>query len=383
MAKIDYTKVPKQLIYIEKDDVDDFLEDSSDSLEHIFLERLTNRSFIKKGENAYEYVLAIFNNAAYICTLIKMEKHPSLFLNKYFDLAVRGNRDILWNNHILPATMALVCNWLHYYEHYNTEAGIIKNIRDNFQDWDKKGAPEGKDDFFYLLLTQNFHPILSRNIQFTPRDIRDEEIDDVDIGLGVDYAVEAIKKLPCKEDKLRILEGTIEQLEDREEIDPGCNSYGFNNLRIINILSDVKDEVMNEPEVISADIKEKKPTQDVHATEIEGLRKQLAHLGQELQEARIAIEQKEEKIKDLQEKEKGLTREQAPIFVYAMAKHMAFTFKNKKAELAPLIHDLFGWGTSSMEKRLCEGYSSTDKEAVAKLFDSLCPSFAQQIRDLK
>lgn len=93
------------------------------------------------------------------------------------------------------------------------------------------------------------------------------------------------------------------------------------------------------------------------------------------------IAKQEEIIQDLQNKAKGLTREQAPLFVHALATYLKFNFTNKKASLAPLTNKLFGWGVSSMEKRLTEGYSTADRNYVADLFKELKPEFAEHIKN--
>ena len=95
----------------------------------------------------------IFNNARYITTLICSENHPQHYLRKYLKIAENNSRDIIMCNHAMPATMALVVNYL---LHYNGEiyygSKIVKAIIENFKDWDAMGVPAGKKDFYDLLV---------------------------------------------------------------------------------------------------------------------------------------------------------------------------------------------------------------------------------------
>ena len=91
---MDYTKVPRKLIWADRNNIDDFFVDDSGSLDNIMFERI-GRSMICNWSNAAEYVLEMYNNAYYITTLILMEKHPILYFSSYNDFHV-GRR---WKQH--------------------------------------------------------------------------------------------------------------------------------------------------------------------------------------------------------------------------------------------------------------------------------------------
>lgn len=88
-----------------------------------------------------------------------------------------------------------------------------------------------------------------------------------------------------------------------------------------------------------------------------------------------------ETVSDCKEKVKGLSREQAALFVLSMARTYGFHVSNKKEQLAPVIHELFGWGVASAGKRLCEGFNAEDVETVAKIFEELAPKLVKTIRN--
>jgi hypothetical protein len=70
-----------------KQDLYDFLgEESYDSMERHFFNRLIKRPFIEDTDKAPEYVLRIFNDATYLCTLIYFELQPALYLKKYINI---------------------------------------------------------------------------------------------------------------------------------------------------------------------------------------------------------------------------------------------------------------------------------------------------------
>ena len=155
---MDYTIVFRQLIYKDREDIDDFPVDETDNtdfltMESVFMEKLEARRFIKDNFNAPELILMIFNNARYITTLIYSENHPQHYLHKYLKIAENDSRDIIMCNHAMPATMALVVNYLlHYLGESFFGSKIVKAIIENFNDWDTKGASEGKQDFYDLLI---------------------------------------------------------------------------------------------------------------------------------------------------------------------------------------------------------------------------------------
>lgn len=137
---MDYTTVYRPLIYKDREDIDDFPVDETDdtnylTMESVFMNKLEERPFIKDSYNAPELLLMIFNNARYITTLIFSENHPQHYLRKYLRIAENNSRDTVFCNHAMPATMALVVNYLlHYHGELFYGSKIVKAIIDNFKD---------------------------------------------------------------------------------------------------------------------------------------------------------------------------------------------------------------------------------------------------------
>lgn len=158
---MDYTKVPRPLIYRDRSEVSDFLDGSFGSigLNKDFYDNLLERPFIDRVDDAAAVVLDIFNNAYYIATLIGMTLLPELDLKKYLEISHNGHdKSIEWVNHVSPATMALVWNLLQCFKNDSASKRIIKKISAFYKDWDLLGSPEGKEEFHSLLRNYKYEP---------------------------------------------------------------------------------------------------------------------------------------------------------------------------------------------------------------------------------
>jgi hypothetical protein len=201
---MDYTTIYRPLVYKDREDIDDFPVDETDNIDYltmeaVFMEKLEARPFIKESYNAPELILMIFNNARYITTLICSENHPQHYLHKYLKIAENDRRLVIMCNHTMPATMALVVNYLLHYEgefYYGSK--IVKAIIENFKDWDTKGASEGKQDFYDLLIDRtsetDSYSRWTTDGNFERRDIRtvitDYSIDSIEfMGSATNYII--------------------------------------------------------------------------------------------------------------------------------------------------------------------------------------------------
>ena len=201
---MDYTKIPRYLIYKDRRDIDEFPVRSRfdyQFMEEVYLEALEQRPFIKDAYEAPELILSIFNNARYITTLICMESHPNHYFRKYLEKAGSNDRNIVIANHAMPATMALVKNYLcHYMPNFYDGSKIVEDISNNFNSkaW-KEYTHGGQEDFNKLAIEHIVeHPGWLSDPNFEPRDIR-EVVDDIfltaqDISENIDYIMESLKR---------------------------------------------------------------------------------------------------------------------------------------------------------------------------------------------
>jgi len=201
---MDYTKLPRHLIYKDRKDIDDFPVNSKfdyQFMEEAFLKLLESRPFIKELYEASEMILNIFNNARYITTLICLENHPNHYFRKYLRIAGSDDRSITIANHAMPATMALVKNYLcHYMPNLYNGSKIVEDITNNFNTvaW-KEDTHGGFDDFNKLVISNEVIPAgrLS-DPNFEPRDIReivnDPFVTERDISENIDFIMDSLEK---------------------------------------------------------------------------------------------------------------------------------------------------------------------------------------------
>ena len=204
MKVMDYTKLPRYFIYNDRKDIDEFPVSSGfdfQFMEEAYLGLLEQRPFIKDSYEASELILKIFNNARYITTLICLEKHPNHFFRKYLRIAGSDDHNIIIANHAMPATMALVINYLcHYMPNLYSDSKIVEDITNNFNTYAwKEQTHDGYDDFDKLIISKTIiHSRWLSDPNFEPRDIR-EVINNYlitarDISENIDYIMESLKK---------------------------------------------------------------------------------------------------------------------------------------------------------------------------------------------
>lgn len=89
------------------------------------------------------------------------------------------------------------------------------------------------------------------------------------------------------------------------------------------------------------------------------------------------LEDLREQVEQFRNKEKGtslgLNQAQAALFGLSLAKTFGFKYSNKKKELAPLLHKLFGWGEAKLAYYLSCPCENEERDELANLFKDLCP----------
>ena len=331
---MDYTKIHRELIYKDRRDLDDFPVDEGfdfQSMEEVFLDALENRPFIKESENAPELILKIFNNARYITTLILLENHPNHYLLKYLRIAAEDYRSLIISNHVMPATMALVWNYLfHYFTCYNNSK-IVDIITDNFNkdDW-KYETNGGQDDFFKLLIkTASSHPRWLTDSNFDPRDIKSVVVEEIFlfdefITKDIDYVISQIfgtlddKDIP---DVLRIVENRIDQYKRYESDDNVIyfeTAYAYSKLKEAYYHCGMKwdketstqnetdsenkfdkEQITQQPAVDSSEIEAQLAAAQDHIRDLESKNKELMDFRQEIEELKGLTENKKLGIDEL------------------------------------------------------------------------------------
>ena len=149
-------RVSRSIFYTEKKHMHFFLGDG-DTIEHEFNNKLLGRPFLGELKNNADNILRLFNNACYICTCAFYDDYPPNFLDEYVEMAIDSHDEPVWTNHMVPATMALIVNWLGSEEcqKISVERGRRKEIEElcgRIRVSIEKRS-EGKEDF-QVLTTQ-------------------------------------------------------------------------------------------------------------------------------------------------------------------------------------------------------------------------------------
>lgn len=106
-------------------------------------------------------------------------------------------------------------------------------------------------------------------------------------------------------------------------------------------------------------------------------------LEKENEELKAQIADLEEQLAEVKNKEKGISlginQAQAALFGLSLANAFEFSYSNKKKELAPMLHDLFGWGQAKLASYLSTPCEKEEKEELANIFKDLCPRLYKTI----
>ena len=86
---MDYTKVPRVLVYKERENLNDFGVKNRGTINHELFVNL--REHYMAAERQKELMLRCFNNAYYICTLIPLEDFPDMQVAEYEQLLMKDD----------------------------------------------------------------------------------------------------------------------------------------------------------------------------------------------------------------------------------------------------------------------------------------------------
>lgn len=95
------------------------------------------------------------------------------------------------------------------------------------------------------------------------------------------------------------------------------------------------------------------------------------------------LEEKGEQIEMVMNKEKGISlginQAQTALFGLSLANVFGFNYSNKKNDLAPVLHKLFGWGEAKIKFYLSTPCTNVERDELAELFKDLCPRLSATI----
>ena len=106
---MDYTDIPRSLIYKDRASLNDFGVRALGTLNYLLFSHLKEMSLMCV-EGATDIALRCFNNAYYICTLIQLEDFPELRVADYEKKLLKEKMPFLED--ICATSMAMVCELL-------------------------------------------------------------------------------------------------------------------------------------------------------------------------------------------------------------------------------------------------------------------------------
>lgn len=407
---MDYTSVPRSIFYKEKTDLEIFTMDrSKNSLEYQFYLKLKQQLFIANSEEAHEYVLQILNNACYICSLIYLEFHPSLYFSKYMKIASlgyeRGNIVFfsgIINNDIKAATMALVYNWLNtdwFEEEKDSLDGNVEEIceiKENII----KCFDEG-DLFDINLYTRIiFRSLVMKKGLYSPnllkpnyifwRDI-DEVIEDhnvpiEDIVKGIDYICSYFCNFDEDEGHDRnMLSKALNRIEN--EAVESENLSHFQKEHALETVKSKLQELGHLPEENSKDATTPIVDKSVHNyyisnnndAELEQLRKERDEWKRKYEEAiEEGLNKEAEEAFNSRNGKPCFTSKQMGLLMYAVG-CLTETPSPGKTTIGEVVERISGYSETTLNQNN-RTFSQKDKEAVAAAIESKFPKLAAKVK---
>lgn len=229
----DYWNVPRELIYRERENLNDFGVKDSHSLNGRLFQLLSEQFLSANGADTL--LLQCFNNAYYLCTIILLEDLPHLKVDKYEENLLKMK--VQWNRDACAASFAMAYEMLQLCEpKYQKDSLLLKAIHHRFRynEWNGIVAAET----FYKLIdkVEKGGIFLSKN-EFTPRNIVEiiEDVGDSKPYLLVQNVEYICERLACIDDPQRRifgadlaiahLKGFLQETYEDYSYDPKTKSF--------------------------------------------------------------------------------------------------------------------------------------------------------------
>lgn len=222
---MDYTQIPRALIYKDRTDLKDFGVHIPGTMNYLLFSNL--KDLFKATDRAKELILRCFNNAYYICTIIPFEDFPETQVAEYEKLLLKG--DPYDCDEICAVSMAMVCKLLPASDArwIPDNNDLTKQIHYRFThyQWMHSGA---RNSFEFMEEKHNTdEPILSPS-EFAPRDIIEviENIGVIDLQVYADYICERLVLLKDQRQRMYGADMAIARIKDYQR--EFCEDSGYN-----------------------------------------------------------------------------------------------------------------------------------------------------------
>ena len=415
---MDYTKVPRSLIYKDRDDLKDFGVLTPDTMNYLLFLHLKQQALMGVS-GAREIALSCYNNAYYVCTLILLEANdfPELRISDYVDKILEIEKKNKHVDEVCLASMAMVCLLLSKYDpqKYGMDSDIWKNI--NYRCTHYQWYSSSATTIFHNMMSggYNYTSPLS-DTEFAPRDIIDviKNCSEMDLQVYAEYICERLALLKDPRQRMYGAETAIARIKDyQREL---CEDSGYNPkkdrfkyedndcfVRDLTWEKEIRDNYQQSKEAIDY-YKEHYPTSEnndskeetvespqtpetevLHASireleskltrQIDELQQQLTEKDQALQEALQIIKEYRQPVKELSAKQKIRMEFAVQLLLKAGLKEKNLDKENRnKSKVASLLSLLLGIGATICANFLIDRIyypQEKDRDTILEL-DKLC-----------
>lgn len=172
---MDYLKIPRSVIYKERNDLNDFGVRTPETMNYLLFMRM--KQLVLMGvPGAREVALRCYNNAYYICTIILLEADdfPELRISDYVNTILEIEKDKQYTNEVCLASMAMACLLLAKYDEkrYAKDSEIWNAIYHRCTHYQWYNSTE-TDIFLHMISLEYSCTNPLSNSEFEPRDITD------------------------------------------------------------------------------------------------------------------------------------------------------------------------------------------------------------------
>ena len=410
---MDYTEIPRSLIYKERTDLKDFGVHVPETMNHLLF--LNLKELFKATDGKKELILRCFNNAYYICTIIPFEDFPETQVAEYEKLLFKGNPYDC--EEICAVSMAMVCKLLPASDaRWKPENNdLIETIRYRFThyQWMNRGA---RKSFEFMEGKHNTDGLIISPSEFAPRDILELIENHIEKPL-LTYADYICERLALLKDPSQRVYGTdlaIARIKDYQrvlceecEYNPKKDSFkhtvNYNPIRDLSWEESVRDNYQKSKEAIdyyrkhyptkeendstekatessqlpeTEDLQTKTKEMESKLThQVDELQRQLSEKTQALQEAHQIIEEFRQPVKELTAKQKIRMEFAVQLLIEAGLSEKNLEKENRnKSKVASLLSLLLGIGATIcanflVDRNYCP--QEKDRDTILEL-DKLC-----------
>ena len=398
---MDYTKVPRSLIYRDRRSLEEFGVYDEGNIMFPLADAMLHMAIIRHSDSENR-ALWCMNTAFYICTMILLEKDPRWRISNYETIAIPS-----WNYSQLEfktLTLSLVVLLLSFLKNPLRAAHPYGDkVRKDILAWLKKGFMY--DELEFKITTGSHIHYIIPNSTFAPRYIDKEAVHDA-------LAVESFNWVQFvnyfEERSVRDIVKAFGSTEEEKhnvvdllrQASHGFYTAGYNDYpeKVDKLLDDIDKEIFldfnpdNEREIKEEDKAEliipiDPEPYEARIKELEEEIEKLKSENKELKEQQPSadnhdeIDELKEEIANLKKETGKLSSKEAAILTITACYHAGGLPPNRE-NLYPILTNLFGVGESLAKRRLREGVNKKSAEALAKCFDEVSPVIARTLREM-